>query len=147
MDLWKRVLLEIDIDVLLVHNHYCLNDIRLVELLPLCREKNIGMVNASPFASGLLTDRGAPAWHPVTSDQRALFAEAAKLCLDRGTSMARVALQFATQNDQIPTTLFSSGRSESVRRNLEWHEEPCDYELVAEVQRLLEPVMNHQWDY
>ncbi|MFP4510814.1 MAG: aldo/keto reductase [Spirochaetaceae bacterium] len=28
MDLFKRVLLETEVDVLLVHNHYCLNDIR-----------------------------------------------------------------------------------------------------------------------
>lgn len=147
MDLWKRFLTETDPDVLLVHNHLCLNDIRLVELLPLARAKGVGIVNGSPFGSGLLTDRGAPDWHPVTAEQRALFSRAAKLCSDRGTSISKLALQFSSQHLGVPTTLFSTARVSSVDRNLDWYLEPCDYELVAEVQRILEPVMNLQWAY
>jgi L-galactose dehydrogenase len=147
MDLWKRVLLETDVDVLLVHNHYCLNDIRLVELLPLCEERGVGIVNASPFGSGLLTDRGAPDWHPVTPEQRVLFSRAAELCKDSGSSISKLALQFSSQNRDVPTTLFSTARTESVARNLKWYQEPCDHRLVASVQRILEPVMNIQWAY
>ncbi len=147
MDLWKRTLLETDVDVLLVHNHYCLNDIRLLELLPLCDELQVGIVNASPFGSGLLTDRGAPDWHPSNEEQRRVFAEAAKLCADAGTSISKVALQFSTQNPNLPTTLFSTARVTSVERNLAWYAEPCDYKLVAAIQQILEPVMNLQWDY
>lgn len=147
MDLWKRMLTETEAEVLLVHNHYCLNDIRLLELLPLCEEKGVGIVNASPFGSGLLTDRGAPDWHPATEDQRSYFTRAAKLCEERGTSISKLALQYSAQHPQIPTTLFSSARPTSIERNLQWYSEPCDYALVAEVQRILEPVMNYQWDY
>lgn len=147
MALWKRVLLETDMDALLVHNHHCLNDIRLHELLPLARQKGVGIVNASPFGSGLLTDRGAPDWHPATPQQRERFRKAAGLCRDHGTSIAKLAVQFSTQHPDIPTTLFSSASPDSVQRTLEWYGEPCDYELVAKVQRVLEPVMNLQWDY
>lgn len=147
MDLWKRALLETEVDVLLVHNHYCLNDIRALELLPLCDQLQVGIVNASPFGSGLLTDRGAPEWHPSNEEQRKLFAQAAKLCADSGTSISKVALQFSTQNHTFPTTLFSTARTASVERNLAWYEEPCDYKLVAAIQQILEPVMNLQWDY
>lgn len=147
MDLWKRMLLETEAEVLLVHNHYCLNDIRLLELLPLSAQKGVGIVNASPFGSGLLTDRGAPDWHPATDKQRAYFAKAAELCKERGTSISKLALQYSAQHPQIPTTLFSSARPTSVERNLQWYSEPCDYALVAEVQAILEPVMNLQWPY
>jgi L-galactose dehydrogenase len=147
MDLWKRVLAEAEVDAVLVHNHYCLNDIRIVELLPLARKRNIGVINASPFASGLLGGREAPAWHPAVEAERALFREAARLCESLGTSIAKVAMQFSSQNPDIPTTMFGSASPQSVERNLRWHEEPCDYALVARVQRILEPVMNRQWDY
>lgn len=147
MDLWKRFLLETDPDVLLVHNHLCLNDMRLLELLPLARSKGVGIVNGSPFGSGLLTDRGAPDWHPVTKEQRLLFSRAAELCQERGTSLAKLALQFSSQHREVPTTLFSTARVSSVDRNVQWYSEPCDYELVAEVQRVLEPIMNLQWAY
>ncbi len=147
MDLWKRTLVEVELDVVLVHNHYCLNDIRLLELLPLAQQMDVGIISASPFASGLLSDREAPAWHPAGPEERALFAVAAEFCTAQGTTISKLAMQFSSQHPELPTTLFSTSRSSSVERNLRWHEEPCDYELVAAVQQILEPVMNKQWDY
>jgi aryl-alcohol dehydrogenase-like predicted oxidoreductase len=74
-------------------------------------------------------------------------AQAQALCEQRGTSISKLALQFSSQNPDFPTTLFSSTRAESVRRNVAWCEEPYDPALLAEVQRVLAPVMNKQWDY
>jgi aryl-alcohol dehydrogenase-like predicted oxidoreductase len=100
-----------------------------------------------PFGSGLLTDRGPAAWHPASPTDRAIFRAAADFCRKQGTSIAKVALQFASQNPKLPTTLFSSASPESVRRNVQWYEESCDSGLVAEVQRILEPVRDKQWEY
>lgn len=147
MDLWKRVLLETNPDALLLHNHHCLNDIRIFELLPLAQRKGVGLVNASPFSSGLLTERGPAEWHPANADQRACFRKAVELCAERGSNISKLALQYSAQRGVAPTTLFSTARVQSVERNVAWFEEPCDYELVAEIQRVLEPVMNTQWEY
>jgi aryl-alcohol dehydrogenase-like predicted oxidoreductase len=145
MDLWRRIFSDLTIDVALVHNHYCLNDTRLLDLAPLAREQGIGIINASPFASGLLTDRGAASWHPASPSQRAVFAQAADFCADAGSSLAKLAFQFSTQNADIPTTMFSTANRESLRRNLEWHAEPFDPVLVAEVRSILTPVVNVDW--
>ena len=51
MDLWKRIFCSLEVDAALVHNHYCLNDTRILELLPLAERKGIGIINGSPFAS------------------------------------------------------------------------------------------------
>ncbi|MBP5278689.1 MAG: aldo/keto reductase, partial [Prevotella sp.] len=45
--------------------HYCLNDELLLDYLDFFEANNIGVVNASPFSMGLLSQRGAPAWHPA----------------------------------------------------------------------------------
>lgn len=147
MDLWKRIFTSLDIDAALVHNHYCLNDTQLLDLLPIAKQKSIGIVNASPFASGLLTDRGAPAWHPASVEDQNLFHEAAAFCQSQGTSISRLALQFSSQNPAIPTTLFSTANPESVRRNIECHNEPYNADLVAAVQKILKPVLNKEWTY
>lgn len=147
MDLWKRIFTSLDIDAALVHNHYCLNDTQLLDLLPIATQKGIGIVNGSPFASGLLTDRGAPAWHPASVEDQCLFREAAAFCRSQGTSLSRLALQFSSQNPAIPTTLFSTANPESVRRNIECHNEPYDAALVAAVQKILKPVLNKEWTY
>ena len=147
LDLWKRIFSTMDVDAGLVHNHYCLNDTTLLELLPLAKAKGIGVINASPFGSGLLSDRGAPAWHPANSEERKTFQAAGAFCKLQGTSIAQLALQFASQHPEIPTTMFSSADPESVRKNVVWHEQAYDPALLVEVQKILEPVRDHQWAY
>jgi len=147
MDLWHRVLSECDPDAALVHNHYCLNDTRFLELLPVARRTGVGLINGSPFASGLLTDRGPADWHPAEAEERGLFRRVAAFCLEQGTSLGKLALQFASQNPEIPTTLFSSASADSVERNVLWHEEAFDPSLVVAVQGLLAPVRDRQWSY
>ncbi|HEV2462313.1 MAG TPA: aldo/keto reductase [Acidobacteriaceae bacterium] len=147
IDLWKRIFTSLEIDAALVHNHYCLNDTQLVDLFPVAREKKIGIINGSPFASGLLTDRGPADWHPANPEARALFRQAADFCRSQGTSISRLALQFSSQNQEIPTTLFSTADAKTVLRNVTDHEQPCDMNLVAEVQKILLPVLNREWSY
>ncbi len=147
MDLWKRIFGSMEVDAGLVHNHYCLNDTQLLDLLPVAREKGIGVINGSPFASGLLTDRGAAFWHPAGPAERSLFRAAAEYCRGHGISISQLALQFSSQHPEIPTTLFSSANPESVLRNVRWHEEPCDMGLVAEVRKILQPVLDKEWNY
>lgn len=147
IDLWKRIFTSLEIDAALVHNHYCLNDTQLVDLFPVAREKKIGIINGSPFASGLLTDRGPADWHPANPEARALFRQAADFCRSQGTSISRLALQFSSQNREIPTTLFSTADAKTVLRNVTDHEQPCDMNLVAEVQKILLPVLNREWSY
>jgi aryl-alcohol dehydrogenase-like predicted oxidoreductase len=147
MDLWKRIFSSLDVDAALVHNHYCLNDTRISELMPLAEHKGIGIINGSPFGSALLTDRGPADWHPASAQDRAIFKSAADFCREQGSSIAKLALQFASQNSSLPTTLFSSANPESVRRNVEWHKEPADPQLVEEVQKILSPVRDKQWSY
>lgn len=147
MDLWERILSSLQIDAALVHNHYCLNDTQLLRLLPLAAKKGVGIINASPFASGLLTDRGAAAWHPASDRDQALFRVAAEFCRKQGTPVAKLALQFSSQNDDIPTTLFSSADPESVKHNVVWHDQPYDRGLVTEVQKILAPVRDKEWKY
>jgi L-galactose dehydrogenase len=147
IDLWKRIFSSLDVDAALVHNHYCLNDTRILEVLPLAERKAIGIINGSPFGSALLTDRGPADWHPASAHDRAIFKTAADFCRKQGSSIAKLALQFASQNPALPTTLFSSANPEAVRRNVEWHEEAADPQLVDAVQKLLSPVRDKQWDY
>lgn len=147
LDLWQRVIAEAPVDAILTHNHYCLNDTRGLELVEPSRAKNIGMINASPFASGLLTGGKVAAWHPANTEERKLFTEAAAFCERQGSSIAKLAFQFSCQQSPFHTTMFSTARSTSLQRNLAWYGEPYDASLLAEVRNILAPVMNHQWNY
>lgn len=147
MDLWHRVVAEAPVDAILTHNHYCLNDTRGLELVAGCEARNIGVINASPFASGLLTGGPIADWHPAGEEDRKIFAQAAEYCEQQGTSLAKIAFQFSCHDSPFPTTMFSSARTSSVARNLAWYDEPLDQELLAAVRRILEPVIDKQWNY
>lgn len=147
MDLWLRIFKGYDIDAALVHNHYCLSDTCLLALLPIAKEKGIGVINASPFGSGLLTERGPADWHPASKEDRDLFLQAAALCKQYETSISKLAIQFSSQHEEIPTTMFSSSNPVSVLKNIQWSNEPLNRELLEKVQQVLSPVLNKQWNY
>ena len=73
------------------------------------------------------------------------------IVLTNWAEAAYVANEFPTEfrdnSPELPTTLFSSTRPESVRRNVAWQEELLDPSLLAAVQLILAPVMNKQWNY
>jgi L-galactose dehydrogenase len=145
IDLWRRIFSTCQVDAALVHNHLCLSDTRLLDLLPLAQAHDVGVINASPFASGLLTDRGPADWHPATTEDRAVFRRAAALCQSAGTSISKLAFQFSSQQPGVPTTMFSTADAASVARNRAWFEEPIDDSLLQAVREVLTPVTNKDW--
>ena len=145
MDLWHHIFTTLPVDAALVHNHYCLHDTRLLELMQIAREKGIGLINASPFGSGLLTDRGPADWHPANAEQRSILKQAAEFCAAQGTNISKLALQFSSQHPDIPTTMFSSANADSVKRNVAWAAEPYDTALVAQVREILQPITHIDW--
>jgi len=125
--------------------HYCLNDDALTDYLDYFERKGIGVINASPFSMGLLTERGAPAWHPAPAPLQDLCRKAANYCQTKGTSIEQLAIRYAVNNPRIATTLFSTTRPEAVLQNIHWANEPLDEELLREVQAILEPRFRDTW--
>ncbi|MEO2204483.1 aldo/keto reductase [Paenibacillus pabuli] len=145
LPMFEKVLPQIDADAIISYCHYALNDTSLLSLLPLLEKEGVGLVNASPLSMGLLGTRGTPAWHPAEERVKQVCLEAAQFCAEQGTNIAMLAVQFATANEQIPTTLVSSASELNIRHNAAWVDEPLDEELLAEVLRILAPVHNVTW--
>jgi L-galactose dehydrogenase len=143
--IFPLVLDRTPVDTVLSYCHYTLNDTSLEDLFPYLREKGIGVINASPLAMGLLTERGAPAWHPAAPEIQAACARAAAHCRSRGVDIAQLALQFAVGAPEVATTLVGTASPENLRKNAAWIEQPIDRDLLAEVQALLAPIRNRTW--
>ncbi len=125
--------------------HYCLNDDALTDYLDYFEQRSIGVINASPFSMGLLTERGAPAWHPAPKPLQDLCKKAAAYCKSKGKSIEQLAVKYAVNNPRIATTLFSTTRPEAVLQNIRWANEPLDEDLLREVQAILEPRFRDTW--
>jgi aryl-alcohol dehydrogenase-like predicted oxidoreductase len=126
--------------------HYSLNDTLLVDFLGFFEQHNVGVINASPFSMGLLSQRGAPAWHPAGKDLQKACAKAAAYCQEKGYPIDKLAIQFSTSlNPRIASTLFSSANPKNVLKNINYVNEPIDKQLVKEVQSIIGDQMFVRW--
>ena len=126
--------------------HYCLNDDLLLKFLDFFEERGIGVINASPFSMGLLSMRGAPAWHPAAQSLKEACAKAARHCEEKGYPIDKLAIQFSTSlNPRIASTLFSSANPANVLKNIKYVNEEMDEALVKEVQEIIGDQMYVRW--
>ena len=145
LSIFENVLNQTDLDVILSYCHYSLNDTSLLSLIPLLEEKKTGLMNASPLSMGLLSSRTAPDWHPADEEIRVTCKQAAEFCEKNGTDLSKLAIQFAVNNEKIPTTLVSTASVENIQKNIKWTEEPMDEALLNDVLDILKPIHNRTW--
>ena len=117
--------------------HHCLNDDKLVDYLDYFEERGIGVINASPLSMGLLSQRGVPHWHPAPQSLVEACQKAVQHCLAKNYPIEKLAIQYSVSNPRIATTLFSSANPQNVIKNVEYAEEPIDWQLVQEVQDII----------
>jgi L-galactose dehydrogenase len=145
LKVFRYVLDRTDLDAILSYCHYSLNDTALLDLVPYLKQKGVGIINASPLSMRLLTNRGAPDWHPASEEVRRTCAKAAAFCREQGVDIAELALQFSVANPHIPTTLVGTADPMHIEGNVRCIEEPLDAGLLAELMAILEPIHNKTW--
>lgn len=145
MKMFRYILEHAEVDVILTYNHYTLQNDMALELLPICEQKNVGVINAAPFSARLLSDAPLPVWHKATPEVREVAQAAAEHCRRRGTEIAKLALQYSLAHPGFASCVTGSANPERVRQWLQWIEEPLDEELVHEVKQILKPI--HNWVY
>ena len=117
--------------------HYTLNDDALLDYLDFFEQRGIGIINASPLAMGLLSQRGVPSWHPAPLPLVEACHRAAEYCSQKGYPIEKLAVQFSVSNERIVSTLFSSANPANVRQNILWANEELDWDLVCEVKEII----------
>ena len=133
------------IESVLCFCHYSLNDEMILDYLDFFEANNIGVVNASPFSMGLLTKRGAPAWHPAPEPLKEACRKATEHCAEKGYDIEKLAVQYSTSNPRIATTLFSSANPANVLKCIDYIKDPVDETLVKEVQEIIGDQMRVRW--
>jgi L-galactose dehydrogenase len=133
------------VDTILSFCRFALNDSSLTRILPLCQERGVGVINASPTGMGLLTPRGAPAWHPAPPAIVQGCRKAVEFCEARGVDIVKLAVQYSISNSQVATTLVGTANPENIRKNIAWAEEEPDLQLIDQVLEILRPIHDHNY--
>ena len=108
-------------------------------------EQGIGLINGSPLHMRVLTDRGAPDWHPAPRRVWETGRKVAAFCRDRGINVADLAMQFAMANERVATTLVGMSKVRHVDMNVKSVGKRPDLGALAEVREMIEPVANICW--
>ncbi|HEY6305990.1 MAG TPA: aldo/keto reductase [Candidatus Angelobacter sp.] len=122
------------------------------ELLPLCREMNVGVIARVPLDEGGLTGRLTLETKFPKEDWRSSYfrpenlratverAEKLKALLPKGMSLPELALRFILSNPVVGTTIVGMRKLAHVQQNLSLSDAgPLGAELLAELKK-------HRWD-
>ncbi|MCA9198906.1 MAG: aldo/keto reductase, partial [Planctomycetales bacterium] len=145
MKMFRYVLEQTDLDVILSYNHYTLQNTMLADLVPYLKQRNVGIMNAAPFSARLLTNATLPPWHKATKEVREICRAAAEHSDANGVDIAQLALQFSIANSDMATCITGSANPERIQQWARWIQQPLDERILTEVQNILQPI--HNWFY
>jgi D-threo-aldose 1-dehydrogenase len=130
-------------EVVLTHNRYTLVDRSAQILLDECSDHGIAVVNAAPFASGLLA-KGPDRWQryhygPAPKDILEAARQMQHSCERFGVPLAAAALQFSMREPKIAATVVGIGKPERVSDTLALAQSPIPEDLWAELEQVQRP--------
>jgi L-galactose dehydrogenase len=128
---------------------YCRYNLLITDLdqalVPFAKKHGIGVINASPLHMGIITQRGAPEWHPAPQTIREAGRRVVELCKARGLDASEVALKFCLDYPGVASTLVGLSSKEHVDRNLNALELKVDAELFQKIAEIVAPVKDFVW--
>lgn len=137
---------EAPVDCILSYCRYTLLNRDLdLEVTPFAREHGVGLLSASPLHMRLLSDTGAPPWHPAPAEVKEAARKVVELCQFRQVSAAELALQFAVQHPYVSSTFVGISTVDEARHNIEAISKQPDEALLREIERIVAPVQGMMW--
>jgi len=121
LDLLKDLVKQTETGVISTVQTYSratLFDKELIDELPFFHEHGVGVIHASPLGLGLLTERGAPTWHPAPSKLQEACHSASLFCKKAGVNLAKIATVWSMQQDGIASTLVTPSSLSHLNFNL-----------------------------
>lgn len=124
VDIMMPLLRNWDFDALITHNRFTLVNRNALPLIELARERGTAVLNAAPYAGGVLA-KGTAA-HPRYVYQEATDAmldpvrAIEAVCARHGVPVGAVALQFSLRDPRITSTICGVTKPERVAETLEW---------------------------
>ena len=146
METLRRAVAETDLDVVLSYAHYTLLNTRLAdELVPLCRERGVGLINAAAVALGLLTPAGSRIAVPAGQQIVDAARRAGEVCAERGADIAFLANQFSIQRSGAATTVVGTTKARHLDAAVAAEAAPIDEDLLTAVLAATVDVRDLSW--
>ena len=141
-----RIATQVPVDTILSYCHYNLLTTNMDDALtPFAKTSSIGLINASALHMGVLTERGAPHWHPAPPEVHQAGRRIADLCARSGTSVASTAIRFCLVHPYVSSTLVGMAMQAEVLANLRLFQMKPDPALLTEIRATIGSAFNVDW--
>ena len=123
-DVMMPLLRDFDFDVLISHNRYTLLNHHAVPMFELAKARNVAVINAAPYASGILA-KGASkqplySYMPASDDIKSRANAIEALCAKYDVPMGAAALQFSMRSPHVASTIIGVTSPERVKQTMDW---------------------------
>lgn len=124
-------------ETVITHNRYNLIYRTADPLLNLAAEKNMGVLSAAPFASGILAKGSAAyprfAYRPATEDIMRRVKELEKICEEYNVPLKTVALHFSLRDPRITSTIIGVSKPSRIADTIQIYETVVPDEIWKEI--------------
>lgn len=124
VDVMMPLIKDWDFDALITHNRFMLTNRNAAPLMDLAVERGVSVLNAAPYAGGVLAKGGQayPRYVYQEADETALepVKQIERICEAHAVPMGAVALQFSMRDPRVASTVIGVSKPERVAQTLEW---------------------------
>jgi D-threo-aldose 1-dehydrogenase len=135
--LMTPLLRDWDFDALITHNRFTLVNRNADAMLDLAQSRGIAVLNAAPYASGVLAKGSSAYPRYVYQEASAAMLDPIRrieaICARHHVPLGAAALQFSMRDPRITSTICGVTRPERVRETLDWARFPIPEAAWAEL--------------
>jgi D-threo-aldose 1-dehydrogenase len=128
VDLMMPILKDYDFDALITHNRFTPVNHNAVEMMDFAKGKGIAVLNAAPYAGGILAKGSATyqryAYQEATEAMLSPVRTVEAICARHGVATGPVALQYSMRDPRVTATICGVTKPERVQETLEWASTP-----------------------
>jgi D-threo-aldose 1-dehydrogenase len=124
VDIMMPLIRDFDFDALISHNRFTLLNRNAEAMFSLAHSKGMAVMNAAPYASGILAKGAAKAplysYMPAADDIKSRANAIEALCSQHGVPMGAAALQFSMRDPRVASTICGVTTPERVQQTMDW---------------------------
>ena len=140
VDVMMPLLADWDFDAIITHNRFTLTNRNAEEMIDFCVGKGIAVLNAAPYASGVLAKGADTGTRYVYQEPTEATLDPIRrieaICASYGVPTGAAALQFSLRDKRITSTIIGVTRPERVAQTFAWAEWPIPDALWDELMAL-----------
>jgi len=139
-DIMMPMLKDWDFDVLITHNRFTLANHHAEPMIDLAVSRKIAVLNAAPYASGVLAKGSANAprvaYQLASGEMLKPFERIEAVCAKYTIPPGAAALQFSMRDSRVASTIVGVSKPQRIQQTLDWASFPISDAAWAELMAL-----------